>query len=1119
MNNPKQFTRRELLNAALNTGIVLALDARFSRSAESQMGSSPAFFDTAQSARPWVYWIWLNGNISAEGITADLEAMHDIGIGGAIILHLGSGKPGPIKFGSPEFQKIITHTLSESNRLGMQMDFNNDDGWDAAGPWVTPEHSMQKLVWTETPVQGPSHVSLQLAQPETSHNFYRDIAVFAVPAPLGSRDILPEPKITQTSGSPSIVLHDYGTPVTVRSADFNLSVTSAVLDVPIVFNLECSDDGMNFRTVYHFDNRWRFRALRNNRSVNFSVRFSATRARYFRIVLPFTTTLAPIMDRNGKASANFQNRFRLSAEDRIAFWEKKGGHAGIGPIEKPDRYPNGWQDALKEDNGLVPPPADEKSVIPRSSIIHLTSASNSGHLEWTCPPGEWMIVRLGHTTTGARNTVASADGRGLEIDYLSKTGLDNHFPEFLGVIASRNAGLIGKGLTAFHSDSWEGGAQNWTSDFATEFESRRGYSMSNYLPVLTGGRIVGSLEESERFLWDFRLTIADLIAENFWGHLTKLCHQRGILCTNEGAGFGQFMEDPLRYMSKADMTMGEFWVQESDLRPDCHLASSVGNTYGKPLVGGEAFTSTTTSTDPQAGQWMDHPYSLKAYGDRAFCIGINRFVFHRSVHQPDLHAKPGLAWPKVGINMERTNTWWKPGAAWISYLTRCQHLLQSGRMVADICVLVRQGVPNILIRPEGLPPGYRYDGLHTELLQKATVERGEIVLPSGMRYRIMVLPSETTMTPEVATEVGRLLRAGAVMVGQRPTASPSLHNYRQCDKQVSQIVSAWPKLFDTIAGALQHLSLTPDFFCVDNPESSDVLYLHRKDNDKDIYFVSNQEYTTRQMRAFFRIADKAPLILDPDSGEIIEVASYSSDHRGTVIPITLPPAGSFFVIFERKNMREALAALPANTECRFTPKGELEITALASGIMKLRSTHGRNAGLQLAQLPAETLIAPWNVSFPLETGAPAIVKLHNLISWSEHENSSIRHFSGTAMYTASFSIEASEIQPSLAFFLDLGEVQVIAEVIMNGQSLGTRWKPPFRYDITEKLKSGVNNLTIAVTNLWPNRLIGDAALPEDKRVTKTNYNPYKPDAPLLPSGLLGPVKVIVAHRRIVRWNQ
>lgn len=1121
--DPSQMTRRDFLSAAVKTGVILAVGPRHLL-AKSLASSSPLPFDPISSAKPWVYWIWLNGNITAEGLTADLEAMQSIGIGGAIMLHLGSAKAGPVKFNSPEFQKLVSHLLSEADRLGLQIDFNNDDGWDAAGPWVQPEHGMQKLVWTESHVAGGTHVSTTLAQPKTIRDYYRDIAVFAIPAPLGSSETLPEPKLTELPGSPSIVLHDYGRPIVIRSADINVGVTPDAQSLPIstppvIFTLECSDDGVSFRTVYHFDNRWRFAPLRNNRFLSVTVRFAPVQARYFRLVLPFIKVLKGV-ERNGKSSPALENRFRLSAEDQIAFWQYKGGHSnGMAPaLEKPDRYPNGWHDALEEANGIAPPPADARSVFGRSSIIDLTAHSNDGHLDWTASPGDWIVIRLGHTPTGATNFIASAAGRGLEIDYLSKAGLDNHFPNYLGLIASQNAGLIGKSLTAFHMDSWEGGPLNWTSDFAEQFQARRGYSMHPYLAVLAGGRIVGGLDESERFLWDFRLTIADLIAENFWEYLTELCHAQGILCSNEGAGYQQFMGDPLRYLSKCDMPMGEFWVDETDLRPDCHLASSVANTYSKRVVGGEAYTSTVTSRDQQAGQWMDHPYSLKAYGDRAFCIGVNRFVFHRSVHQPQFHESPGLAWPNIGINMERTNTWWKPGAAWIAYLTRCQHLLQSGIMVADICVLVREGVPNVLIRPEGLAAGYRYDGFHTELLATATVERGEIVLPNGMRYRILVLPPDTTMTPHVAREVGRLLQAGVTIVGAKPTASPSLADYPACDQTLAGITAAWKHLFATIDEAIRHVALEPDFVCKGAARPEDVLYLHRRDGDTEIYFVSNQTSGTLHLDASFRIANRAPSVLDPDSGEIVPAGAFRSDGNRTTVPLVLAPSGSVFVLFREAATREAIMDAPSGTVSIFLADGTLQITTSATGKMKLRSTRGRTASLNLSPLPSQSIHGPWTIAFPPNWGAPAHIELDKLVSWSDHADEGVRHFSGSATYTVNFSVEVADMQPGRAIFLDLGDVEVIAEVTLNGWPLGTRWKPPFRYDVTEKLHAGTNTLAVTVTNLWPNRLIGDASLPEEKRFAKTNYRPYTADSPLLPSGLIGPVVLAFAHRQAVRWD-
>ncbi len=1063
--------------------------------------------------------MWLNGNISDEGLTADLEAMHEIGIGGAIVLHLGNGSPGPVRFLSPEFQKLITHLLSEADRLGLQIDFNNDDGWDAAGPWVTPEHGMQMLAWTETHIVGGTSFSATLPQPKTIRNFYRDIAVFAMPAPLCSNIALPAPSLTETPGLPSIIIHDYGRPVEVRSAYVNLSVDPTIQTMPVTFSLECSDDGTNFRNVYLFENHWRFAHSQNNRTVPVTVRFVPVQARYFRLVLPFTKELKHPKARDGKPLPNLENSFQLSAEDQILLWEYKAGH--ITPrasLEKPDRYPGGYQNLFEEANGIPQPAIDPRSVIASSSILDLTKQCDNGHLNWTAPPGEWIVTRLGYTSKGTTNTVSSREGRGLEIDYLNKAGLDNHFPHYLGLIASQNKKSLGKSLKVFHADSWEGGPQTWTSNFAEEFERRRGYSMHPYYAVLTGGRMVDGLDQSERFLWDFRRTIADLIAENFWGYLTELCHAEGVLCSNEGSGYQQYMADPLLYLGKADMPMGEFWVGESDLRPDCHLASSVANIYGKTVVAGEAFTSTTVCSDPEAGRWMDHPYSLKAYGDRAFCIGINRFVFHRSVHQPQLNSYPGLAWSAIGINMERTNTWWKPGAAWIAYLNRCQRLLQTGTMVADIAVLVSEGVPNVLPPPESLPEGYRYDGLHTELLSKVTVKAGEMILPSGMRYRVLILSTGTSMTPHVAREIDRLLKTGAAIVGIKPTASPSLTDFPACDTTVKEIATHWSQLFATVQDALRALKLSPDFTSKSATSPGDVLYLHRYEGANDLYFVSNQTNRSLDLQMRFRISGRPPILFDPDSGEKVHTGQFRLEKDFTEVPTSLPPRGSVFVLFEGSTKRESVTESSRKIESFFLEDGSLRILSPEEGKLNLRSSHGRSATLDLSPLPTQPLKGPWSLTFPEKWGAPPSVMLDQLISWSDHPDEGVRHFAGTATYATEFVAKPVDPSNDLAIFLDLGEVEVIAEVKLNGRSLGNRWKPPFRYEITGLLKPSKNTLEVAITNLWPNRMIGDSMLPEERRFTQTNYNPYKPEDPLLKSGLLGPVSLVFCHHKTITWT-
>ncbi len=1139
MQSDFKITRRTLVSSIAKTGIVSALGpVRMVASARSSdaLASTELVNELPRQARPWVYWFWFYGNVSREGITADLEAMHEIGIGGVMLLNVAKGDPGPVHFLSTEWLALIQHTIQEADRLGLDVDLNNCDGWsDAGGPWVKPELAMQKLVWTETHVDSGTHYSGVVPEPKAVRGYYRDLRVFAVPtniAPVKPR----EPKVSFVGGEPSYVVHEYAEPMMARGADVNIYLGRPAGSSPVTWQLEASDDGNTWRTVYEFDNRWRFTLQHIPRVLPTTIHFAPLPARFFRLVVPFVTE-----EERGEKGRGQHLEFSLLAEARVSLWQAKAGYINniATSLLPPNRYADGWVNAYSEKTPATDDSVRE-SIVPRDRIIDLTARVHDGHLDWDVPAGQWTLIRLGHTPTGSLNHTGSPDGIGLNVDMMSAAAFDAHFPHVLGKVSAGAGASLGKTLMAFHNDSWEAGILNWTPSFAEEFAKRRGYSMEPYFAVLAGGRIVESLEVSDRFLWDFRRTIADLIAENFWGRQAELAHKHGVRFSGEGAGRQQFLIDPLLYLSKADFPMGEFWFGEGEVRPDCDACSSVGHAFAKPMVLAEAYTSASYGGYRQAGQWRDHPYSLKAYGDRAFSHGISKYVFHRSLSQPSLTDRPGLAWGDsatadgIGINMERTQTWWKSCAAWISYLTRCQHLLQSGHAVVDVCALTSEDVPNFIMRPADLEDGYKYDGIHAEVLALAKVQNGDLVLPSGMRYRVLVLPQSERMTLRTARTVARLIDGGAMVVGPRPRMSPSLGDR---DSELEKIAIAYwdaGRVLSSVTIALERRKLVPDFTWEADEPKPEILFLHRVVNGAEVYFLSNQSSATVQIKASFRVSGRTPEFLDPDSGVVRKAAVFDSDGQCTTIPLTLDPSGSFFVLFQERTERRLKRILKdgvgfsvsANAfvdgvngvECFANDRG-VSVTANVSGAFELEDTRGRSVACAMPEVQKVAVNGSWQVSFPPGLGAPAEIEMKRLISWSDAEVSGVRFFSGSAVYETEFDVPAEMLRASQVAYLDLGDVQIIAEVRLNDIPLGTRWKPPFVCVAGSALRPGKNKLAITVTNLWPNRLIGDSALPAEQRITRTNFNPYRPDSPLLPSGLLGPVQLTFGHQRTIAWSE
>ncbi len=439
------------------------------------------------------------------------------------------------------------------------------------------------------------------------------------------------------------------------------------------------------------------------------------------------------------------------------------------------------------------PSLPAEQVIARDRIIELTPhLGTNGVLTWEVPPGKWTIVRLGHTPTGADNHPAPEVGRGLESDKLSKAATEAMFNGLMGKLIADSKPLAGRTLVSTHIDSWETGSQNWTPRFREEFQKRCGYDPQLLLPVLTG-RVVDSLEVSERFLWDVRQTVSDLLVENYAGQFRRLAHKRGLRLSIEA--YDGTPCDDLTYAGQADEPMAEFWSWGANTVYSCTEMSSAAHVYGKRILGAEAFTASNGE------KWLHHPASIKALGDWAFCEGINRFVFHRYAMQPWLERAPGMSMGPWGLHYERTQTWWEQSTAWHEYLARCQFLLRRGLFVADVCFLEPEGspmrfTPTLPGRTGTTPdrPGYNFDGCSAEVvLTRMKVRDGRLVLPDGMSYRLLVLPQVDTMTPALLRKIRQLVRAGATVVGPPPVKSPSLSGYPKCDAEVQRLVrELWP---------------------------------------------------------------------------------------------------------------------------------------------------------------------------------------------------------------------------------------------------------------------------------------------------------------------------------------
>ena len=1149
-----------------------------------------AFRAPPEAAKPWVFWYWMNAAVSKEGITADLAAMKASGIEGAYLMSVeGPTQPPlinpPVLQLSPAWWDDVKFAFHEADRLGLKLALHDCDGWaTAGGPWITPEHSMQKVVWTEQPIEGGQTLDLALAQPETIQGYYRDIAVFAYPAfnehrtleNGGRRSVAaaalterrpsalaenamsgradasaqsairnptseishapfvttdkpgPAPQFLATSQSaevfesrvPCWIQYAYPEPFTVRA------ITIFLPPAPNGYQantyqanrliVEVSDDGRVFHRVTRLvcpRHGWQ------DGDAGITHAIPATTARFFRFVYDPSGSEPGAEDLD---SAKWKPSLKiralvLSPQPRIDGFEGKSGAA--------------WRVSPRTTDAQV----TAADCVPLARIVDVTRfVGADGHLRWDAPPGPWTILRMGHTSTGMRNEYGGA-ARGLECDKFDPAVVRSQYDHWFGE-AVRQVGpeLAHRVLKIFHVDSWECGTQNWSPVFREEFKRRRGYDPLPYLPAMAGVP-VESVDGSERFLRDVRTTIAELIRDNFYGTMAALAREQGCAFSAESVA-PTMVSDGMLHFAEADTPMGEFWLRSpgNDKLNDVLDAVSGAHIYGRPVAQAEAFTERALS-------WDEAPWLVKTLQDRDYSFGINRLVYHVFAENPWTDRRPGITLGGVGLFFQRDQTWWRPGRAWVAYASRCQALLQAGRPVADVAVFTGEEIPRravvpwqlshtlpgLISSPESVMAGrkspsimepadwvdplhgYAYDSINRDaLLRLAHVQNGRLVLPGGASYAVLVVPAAMpidpiadTLSPEVAERLRDFAAAGlTVILGARPVHATSLADAARADATLARVAAElWPSPLTAdgavhslgrgriVTGPYTHntlapLGIAPDVICSPVAEvggagaatdrtSTGFAWTHRAGPDWDIYFLSNQRDTVRDLTVSLRVSGRVPELWDPVTGIQRVAASWRSVDGRTELPLHFAAAGSVFVVF-RTATREA---------------GSLQ-------------------GVNNSEIPvAQTISGPWRVTFDSALGGPnAAVTFDKLGSWTTRPEPEIRNYSGTATYSAHLMWHAPAQRPAHVW-LDLGGVHDIAEVAVNGVACGVAWTPPYAIDIASALHDGTNELEIAVTNTWFNRLAGDRDLPADKRVTWTTAPDRTKGKPLLEAGLLGPV--------------
>jgi len=711
-------------------------------------------------------------------------------------------------------------------------------------------------------------------------------------------------------------------------------------------------------------------------------------------------------------------------------------------------------------------------------VVDLTDRlGKDGKLHWNAPRGKWRILRFGYTVGEHAQVSTSSEGwKGFSIDVFDAAAFQHYWDAVVDPLIQDAGPLAGTTLKYFHTDSWEIEPVNWTRTLPQEFAKRRGYNMLPWMPVLAG-RIVNNREESDRFLADYRRTLGDLAIDNHYRLFRDYAHKHGIGIHPESGGPHCVPIDAQRCLGWDDAPMSEFWAWSwmhrvgDENRFFVKQPASAAHTYGHKLVFAEGFTDI-------GPHWQESLWSnLKPAFDKALCEGLNVLVWHAFVCSPQETGIPGQQY-FAGTHLNPKVTWWDKSGSFFGYINRCQAMMQEGLPFAEVLYYYGEHVPNYaqLKRsdPAHILPGYDYDVITEEaLLERASVRHGEIFLPDGVNYKVLVLPDRDVISLPVLRRLKELVAAGATVIGPKPSHAPGLQNYPQSDEEVQKLANElWDKgLIITNRSArevLQEKGFAPDMECT----NADVEYIHRETPDAEIYFVANATNHPISAECTFRAAGEAPELWDAVTGSHRFAPAYRANAGRATVPLEFAPCGSTFVIFRR----------PA-------------------------SEHPATAAVNYPALtPFQQLTGPWTVKFDPKWGGPKSKVFNHLTSWTDCPEPGVKYYSGKAIYQKTFDLAPGPASSPL--FLNLGQVGELASVRLNGKDLGTVWAPPFRVDITAAVKPSGNNLEVEVVNFWPNRIIGDASLPPRKRFTKTNIRKLTKETALMPSGLLGPVEIL-----------
>lgn len=1068
-------------------------DMKIKTNKDSLSDAVACFSDIQDSTRTKTWWFHGETETTKEGITADLEAFKEAGLGGVVYYDQSHGKADHAFDGfSEDWWKMFRFAAEEAKRVGLSFEVHISNGYVAGGPWITYEQSMKRLIATEQVLEGGSYFEGELKAPSNKYSFYKDVAVLAFPAHDGLGVSSANQEVKYTSNLEGVDLHNLFDPnsnnleripvspsknsvcvnlefkesYTARSITYQVKpkgkATTSATNVPgppqetfvgtgyrvlpDLGQLEVSNDGITYSKVCDLKPIYRAHESWQQKTIS----FPAVQGKYFRLNLHDWWELDDVTP-DDMLIGNVE----LCSSAKIDQWEEKAGL---------------FAEYIENDHT---PDYNKSEAIDRSQVINLSNRMDArGCLKWDVPPGKWMVMRFAYVPTGRKTKHGRKNLIGLECDKLSVTAAELQWKNYVQVmIDSLNATNSGH-LEGVAMDSHEAGAQNWTDNFISEFKERQGYDPTLLLPAIMG-YVVNDVETSTGFLFDIRRNIADMIADNYYGTFNRLCEENGLVFTAQAIGNALcIVGDPIQAKKAVEKPQGEFWVIHPDGNYDIKEGSSAAHLYDKPIASAEAFTDT---------KYENSLADLKSLADYAYAFGINEFVICASPYQPWLDKIPGSTGGGRQYAINRNNTWWNYSKPFWDYQARNAGILRLGKPAIDLCVYLGENAPVKILtyRLPDIPGGFDFDAFTSDaLLTRMGTQNGLIALPNGQAYKMMILPRNTNIPYKALQKIAEMVRDGAKIYGDKPVVSESYKDYdllqeysqlanqlwgdgrtSEGDRKVGKGHVYWGM---PLSEAIERANITADVSLqTGNTKYNKIYFAHRSLHDGEIYFLDNHKDITEDNVFTFSSEGKYAQLWNPVTGSRYNLEIERSDNHTVSIPLTMAAREACLVVITDKKEN-----LP---------------------LMERSSENERY----------ELLIDNWQVFFDSRLGGPGEVFFEKLHDWTKDSDPGIKHFSGTAIYKRKFHVGKSEDR----IFLNTGNPNFVAKVFVNQKEVGIIWCSPWEVEISEYLEDGENELEIQVANSLMNRMIYDASLPENKRVTYSYPAIVKENDAPLESGL------------------